>query len=321
MQRIVINFLVLMVLVLSSCEKEKIVPQHDEVEQCIEDTVESMDAERADYMSSLPSYRVDEFHREMRKLTKSDDRTSQVWGTASNNRVYKWTGSYWSEPNPAARLKFVEVGSYGTGVWGIGTDQRVYKWTGSYWHEPNPSAGLYGIAALSADIAVGIGNLGKLYITYNGGANWMSFTNITGVREISMGDYYNFLWATDMYGNFKYFNSSTTSWELKANPSSAPIRDHSAMFGGGVWTTHYNTITYLSGDTEIDWNSAEVHYSNDGINFWEPNPAAGLARISSNGGTVAWGLGKENKVYKTNNIGASWFQPNTAARLVHITAN
>lgn len=317
------SFLMVLALALSSCEKENLEPstQQGATALCEEKLWHDMDAERAAYMTSLPMYDAGEFHRKVKGVTKDESRNSSVWGVGTDDRVYKWTGSYWHEPNPAARLRVVEVGSNGTGVWGVGTDTRVYKWTGSYWHEPNPAAGLYDIAAMSADIAVGIGNMGKLYITYNGGVSWSAFTTINNINIVSMGDYYNFLWARDASGAFKYFNTSTLSWETKPNPSStAIIKDISAMFGGGVWTAHYNSY-YSGGEVVPDWDSAEVYYSNNGITFWQPNPAAGLGCVSSSGGTVAWGIGKENKVYKTNNTGGSWYQPNLAARLDHVSSN
>lgn len=241
----------------------------------------------------------------------------QFWGTGSDNRVYRWNGSIWTEPNPAARLAYVEVSSYGsgtstssTGVWGIGPDNRVYNWNGSYWTEPNPAARLYAIAPWDNTRALGIGSEGTLYITNNGGASWSLFGTKKWFVSISVGNSFN-IWGITADNNqlpskLWQYNIYTYGWDYKVTPV-YPLRA-AAMFTDGVYFFE-NTA-----------GARKIYRSFDGINFTQPNPAAALYRsISAAGNDIVCGIGSSNTPYASYNSGASWNYLNSQAQLSRIS--
>ncbi len=57
--------------------------------------------------------------------------------------VLKYDGTYWTQPNPAAKLVSISMSDESV-VWGIGNNYHVYRWNAGInaWDEPNPAAGL-----------------------------------------------------------------------------------------------------------------------------------------------------------------------------------
>lgn len=57
------------------------------------------------------------------------------------------------------------------------------------------------------------------------------------------------------------------------------------------------------------------------LNGIEPNPSAGLYKISSVGDDLsAWGIGDNYRIFYTNNGRVSWSEPNPKAGLANISA-
>lgn len=261
------------------------------------------------YMASLPLFDMETLPSIIKKEGQSHSKTSSVWGCGTDDRVYRWNGSSWDEPAPAARLKYVDVPEYSGSVWGIGGDQRIYKWNGTSWAEPNANARLYQISSFSGNTAIGRGSGGFLYITSDGGVTWQRFTMITEVIDVSVGNTINnFCWVVKnpsgtAYNYLYNLTQSTGSWTYKSfsNP-----KDVEANHSEGAWCINNNNQIYRS-------------LTNLFSSFSQPNSSAGLLQISAYGDDVndshAWGIGGYNHIYRTTNGGASWDEPNPAARL------
>lgn len=69
--------------------------------------------------------------------------SSICWAVGIDNKVYRFNGTTWVQPNPAAGLYSLSMSDEEV-VWGIGGGGRVYKWnaTSNSWDEPNPAAAL-----------------------------------------------------------------------------------------------------------------------------------------------------------------------------------
>lgn len=60
----------------------------------------------------------------------------------TTNRVYKYDGYNYTQPNPAARLYSICSGGDDSNLWGIGANNTVWKWNGTSWGQPNSAAHL-----------------------------------------------------------------------------------------------------------------------------------------------------------------------------------
>lgn len=261
------------------------------------------------FMNSLTDYNSEEFASALKKEPQrsSNNRSiGEVWGIGSGRTVWKWNGTSWGQPNPAARLDIVEVAKNGDeSVFGIGRGGTVWKWNGASWGQPNPAARLLKIAVYSSNIAFGIASNRTLFVTTNGGQNWAPFTSLQNANWVSCGDYLNIFSVSDTYGNLYKYDLFSQQLNLIPVPQ-AYVYSHATMIGGGIW---------VSG-----WVSKRVFTSLDFINFTEPNTNTFVHQISSNINEKAWAIGNNRTVWKTTNSGASWFQPNSAARLDYISA-
>lgn len=237
---------------------------------------------------------------------------SVVWGVGSSNRVYKWNGSSWDEPNPAAGLKTVSVGQDNSGaVWGLGTDNRVYRWNAvtNVWDEPSPGLGLTQIAAYSANVAWGIGTTNNaLYKTTNGGLTWSLQTksgipvyagaqNLISISTMNGG---SLVAITESYKAYKL----VTSWTPITLPSSQPNFSSISGFPGICWA--------VGTDNKV--------YRFNGSAWVQPNPAAGLYRLSMSDEEVVWGIGGGGRVYRWNATLNIWDEPNPAASLTYVSS-
>ncbi len=262
------------------------------------------------YMNSLPDYDPEEFALALKKEAQQNSAnrsTEEVWGIGTGRTVWKWNGAYWGQPNPAARLDIVEVAKNGeNSVWGIGSGATVWKWNGTSWGQPNPAARLIRISVHSSNIAFGVARNRTLFVTTNGGQNWAPFTSIQDANWISSGDYSNLLSVSDTYGNLFKYNLFSQQMEPVVVPQTGYVHNHATMFGGGIWV--------------VGWISKRIYTSLDYVNFTEPNTSAFLHQISSNNSHSAWAIGNHRTIWKTTNAGASWSQPNSAARLDYISA-
>jgi hypothetical protein len=298
------------VLILNSCGKDPIAVQQTENSQLESSPlVNEILHGSNEYMENLPQFDLSELPEVMKKMKEAHTKVAAVWGIGSDNKVWKWNGSSWDQPNSAARLEFVDVSEYGGGVWGTGSDQRIYKWNGSSWAEPNASARLYKVVAFDGTTALGIGGSGTLFITTNGGASWAYFTSITNVIDVSVGNTVNnFCWIVQLNsGTYKLYNYDypTSSWIYRATPN-VP-RTVAAIWAGGAW--------YLMNNGYSIYRTT----SNSG-SFTQPNSSAGLLQISAYGDDLnAWGIGTSNRIFRTVNGGTSWTEPNTAARLAYVS--
>lgn len=60
----------------------------------------------------------------------------------TTNRIYKYDGYNYTQPNPAARLYSICSGGDDYNLWGIGYNNTVWKWNGVSWGQPNSAAHL-----------------------------------------------------------------------------------------------------------------------------------------------------------------------------------
>lgn len=269
-------------------------------------------ADAKDYWSSRPRANLKEIKENVGQVKAGQQNT--VWGTGMDGRVYRWNGANWDEPNSKARLKYVDAATQGAGVWGVGADHRVYTWNGSSWDEPNPGATLYEISAFDEFHAIGLGWEGRLYRTTDGGQKWLEFTEHDQFLEISVGQSsQNFMWGIKKYEvSPNVFTTQIWRFDYSISdfvmvPCGLLASDISATTGAdGVWLVDHNNDIYK-------W---------DGLNWYQPNPQAGLYTIDCNGSfDTAWGIGYGGRVFRTTNSGQSWDEPNPAAKLFHISSN
>ena len=263
------------------------------------------------FMNSLSDFDSEAFALALEKEPQriSNNRSiGEVWGIGSGRTVWKWNGTSWGQPNPAARLDIVEVAKNGeNSVWGIGRGGSVWKWNGASWGQPNPAARLTRIAVHSSSIAFGIAQNRTLFVTANGGQNWAPFTNFQNASWISSGNYSNLLSVSDTSGNLYRYELFPGVMEPVTIPQNTAVISHATMFGGGVWAS--------------EGNYGNLYRSTDYVNFIEPNTnLTGVRVISTNAYSKAWAIRGGRTVWKTNNSGASWYQPNSAARLDYISA-
>lgn len=309
MKKINLIILGIVSLHLLSCKKE-IVWQKNEM-----GTVENTRVQASDEMSQLPMFDLSQLdNRDNTNTAKSDE---VAWGigeieSTGNGRVFKSTnlGVSWSEPNTAARLKYVEVAADGS-VWGVTSNRNIWKWNGTSW--ALLSGLLDQVSPVSSTTAIGVSfsNNGKLYITTNGGTSWSQFTTIENVEWVSVGSSTNNIWIIRRNNVnqrvINKWNTSTLVWDFYTTYGNNNV-SVSAMLATGAWRVN---------------SSNDVYRSDNGVNFFEPNTSATLNMISGIDSSVAWGLGSgtTKRIFRTTNGGANWAEPNSAARLTHISVN
>lgn len=307
---------------MSACKKDVITIENNNEPEAVSEKnwfIDSLDGitkrlseEDFAYMNSLPDYDPKELALALKKESQQSfgSRSIEVWGTGTGNTVWKWNGVSWGQPNPAARLLSVEVAKNGdnSSVWGIGRNGGVWKWNGASWGQPNPAARLSLIAVHSSNIAFGIAWDKTLFVTTNGGGNWAPIPNTQNAAWISCGDYNNILSVSDTDGNlYKYnlFSGQFDPVNVPNMPRGGGIYTHATMFGGGVWA---GELPYGSIRRSVDY----VSFTNVlGGGAWQ---------VSTNSAQSAWVIDYQRKIWRTTNSGASWSQPNSAARLDYISA-
>lgn len=327
--------------ILSSCNKETVTQNNDGIESNSENNKNlfglqtendisflnsKMSEAQSKYMASLPKFDIIKLKTILQKdhseISKS---TASTWAIGTNNLIWKWDGSSWYQPNSAARAIKVEVGKNGS-VWAITNDHKVWKWDGSSWYQPNSAAGLYDITVLSNNIAIGEGDKGMLWITQNGGLSWDQFTSITGVTQLSTGNYgTNFLWVIAYVNNnpqLKYFDINTNQYVTLGG---VPNYYNS----NGTWVARpaiYNqTFKYIAADPvsgdqkcyliENVTGLGRIYYAQgnptNSMKIFEPNVNAKGIRPSSNGNL--WVIGGNGTPFISTDNGASWNYANVNA--------
>jgi hypothetical protein len=251
--------------------------------------------------------------------TTQNNKALSYWGVGIDYRVWKWNGSSWGQPNPAARLRSVHLSSYGTnngtGVWAIGTDRHVWKWTGSCWDPVNSVRTITDLApwddtrALALEPSTG-GN--RVLITTNGGYTWSQVGTKTGFISISVGNSYNVwgIWSSN--GNIsgtKYlykYNFNTNIWDYVPTPVSPTIA--AAMFTDGVYINEYAT-------------PSRVFRALDGVTFVQPNPAARIySGLDAANDEIICAIGGSNHPVYSVNAGGVWDYLNYQAQLRSVNA-
>jgi photosystem II stability/assembly factor-like uncharacterized protein len=227
------------------------------------------------------------------------------WGVGPDGRVYRWNGSSWAEPNPAARLKQVSVSKQGGAVWGLGPDGRIYRWNPktNSWEEPNPAAHLNQISNLSGVELWGVGANYQIFRTVNAGASWYEPTPSTHLKQVSIGKFDN-IWGVTADNHILWFNINTQSWE-EPNPNASAYQID-AWTVDGAWAIG-------------DATNFRIFKTYNGLTWYEPNPKAGAHQISGTDDLDAWALGADNRVFQTKNGGLIWSEPNPNAHLMQIS--
>lgn len=232
-----------------------------------------------------------------------------VWGLGPDSpygRIYRWTGSNWAEPNPAARAGLIVGRSLDNGAWAIGDQGRIFTTEdGRVWREPDPSARASQITGSTSNAWSISGNFNRVSRSFNGGASWSEYfflPPMTSFRQISAGNVSN-VWALDTDGHILVTRDNGLSWQ---EPNSmARLTQISAMPSEGAWG--------IGADNRI-------FVTMDGRSWAEPNPSARATKITARDIDCAWVIGSANRVFLTENRGASWSEPNPQARLKLVAA-
>ncbi|MGD9494512.1 MAG: hypothetical protein AB7V36_14310 [Bacteroidales bacterium] len=252
--------------------------------------------------------------------TTQNNKALSYWGVGIDYRVWKWNGSSWGQPNPAARLRSVHLSSYGTnngtGVWAIGTDSHPWKWNGSYWTPVFPSGNFQDLAPWDDTRALAIhrnssGN--EVLITIDGGHSWSQLGAKTGFISISVGSSYNVwgVWCStpNNYSGTKYlykYNFSTNNWDYVPTPVSPTIA--AAMFDDGVYINEYTT-------------PSRVFRASDGVTFIQPNPAARIySSLDAANSDIICAIGWDTHPVYSTNSGGIWDYLNYQAHLRNVNA-
>jgi hypothetical protein len=246
--------------------------------------------------------------------TLSEKSVNSVWGIGSDNRVYRWNGTSWDEPNAAARLTRISVSQDASGgVWGTSSGNNVFIWNGTSWGEPNTSARMTRISAYSNTIAFGVGNVNAdIYKTTNGGLSWSSIPK-TGLPVSSSGQ-----WGLISISTVDGVNAVGVAFDFLPYTYDPILGTWSLMSGSAPYLAQISrsaTAFWATGCSSVGALNYQVW---KGPSWVQPNPAAGLRFISTSINDDVWGLGSDNRVYKWN--GSSWSEPNSAARLVYISS-
>jgi hypothetical protein len=224
-----------------------------------------------------------------------------VWGVGPDERVWKWDGVSWFEPNPAARLSQISVGKLWSDlcVWGLTSNHHIWKWDGASWYEPNPTATLYQISAARSSHAWGVGANNRVFRTTDGGLNWAEDLTVQ-LKQVSTGDWY-FAWGITPQDTILFWDEFT-GW-TEPNPSASAYSIDS-------WT---NIGAWALGAND------RIFKSYDGVTWLEPNPTAALFNISGVDPFEAWGVGAANRVFATVDGGLTWTEPNPSAGLAQVS--
>lgn len=314
-----------------SCQKvgehasnKKDVPQSNQsTEEFLENGLKNkMSQATLDYMNSRPQADPEELRKHFSSESHLQNKSGlAVWGLTSNRQVWKWNGSSWYMPNSAAGLDYIDVSNDGGGVWGI-SSTHIYKWNGTSWDEPNPAAGLYSISAVSGTTAIGIGGSGIPFITTDGGLSWSYLGSVSNLNQMNavQSSSNSVALAVQTYAvggttskRIMEYSTSTGTWAAVSTPTVPKWVDRNVWNGTGPAFSYFGWyITNAVG-------SGSVYTNNPSGGFYQPNTAATLSMISVLNKDNAWGL-SSNHVFQTTDGGASWTEPNTAARLVFISA-
>jgi Tectonin domain len=219
------------------------------------------------------------------------------WGVGPDDRIYRWNGSGWDEPNPIARLKQISLGKRYHCLWGVGEDHRVYRWNGSSRDEPNPNAGLFQISCMTGLEAWAVGDANRVFHTTDGGSSWYEDLRVSLI-EI----------AAEQWDDV---------WGVTAT-------NHVMRFDGTDWNEPNvgATLYYVdAAATYVAWGTGSLgrilFNVNQGLS-WIELPSPGLAQISGIDDVAAWGVGLDGHVYSTGNRATNWDEPNSAARLKQV---
>lgn len=285
-------------------------------EELAKDVTRTPHSEELQFLKNTEIFNIGKIDGLFRESTNENTRSDEeAWGigaieSSGNGRVFKSDnqGVSWMEPNSSARLKYVEIAP-DKSVWGVNSNRNIWKWNGSAWSPVN--GWLNQVSPVSASVAFGVSltNNGKLYVTDNSGVSWYQFTTIEGVEWISVGSSSNDIWIIRKNNVnqrvVNKWNPNTQVWDYYSTYGTNN-KSISSMQSVGAWRVN-------------DFN--QIFRSDNGINFIEPNNGATLYFISGLNTQKAWGLGNSGKIFRTINGGNNWSEPNSAARLTHISVN
>lgn len=249
----------------------------------------------------------------------SEKSTNYVWALGSDQRVYRWNGTSWDEPNAAARMYRISVSQDGSGaVWAIGGSNRIYKWNGTSWDEPNPSKVLSVVSAYSATVAWGVAITGTPFLTTDGGLNWTAISTTglpaSGILNVSVSSQY---YAVAIGTDFRVYDydPNSSSWSAVSAPATKVFSLSSVTTTGGAIGSSYWYVT-------ADNTGGSAFKVFRGPVETAVTPTANMYMLAASlptlGASKVWAIGYDNRVYRWN--GTSWDEPNTAARLASISS-
>jgi photosystem II stability/assembly factor-like uncharacterized protein len=292
MNKVLFLVIVAIFTISTSCKKEEIISKSETV-------VSKSDQLSQNKVNNKPETTV--ITNDVKTLSDN------IWGIGGQNRIYKYNGSYWTEPNPACGL--VQISAVSNSVaWGVGSGGHIYKTItgGNSWTEPNPACGLVQISAVSNSVAWGVGSGGNVYKTITGGNNWSEPNPTCRLKQISVGVGDN-LWGITQYDEVMRYVNGT--WVQIPNYRFSQIS-----------AANNTSIAWAIGSGNTNIYRTRIYYGIEYPNYFDqPNPNAGLYQISAGDYGTAWGIGSAGHIYKSTDNGASWSEPNPSATLLQIS--
>jgi len=247
-----------------------------------------------------------------------------------NNTATKFSSSL----NPALGIKKLKK-KQGTTlplaleIWGLGYEGRVCKWNGSAWYEPNPNARLNQVD-LGNNRVMGVGYSGRVFVWDSPFNTWVEPIANADVSQLSH------LYLFDAWGissaTGKVVHSDGTGWypvnnapdldQISAGPYPYVFglkNNEIYLYDGSFFWFLPNTnarLTYISAGKVpgvvwgIGYNNRIFKSQDNGASWDEPNPNAGLMKITALDDLNAWGIGYNNRVFRTTDGGLGWEEPN-----------
>lgn len=221
----------------------------------------------------------------------------EVWGVNANHEVYRWTGSTWIMPNPAARLRKISAGSR-SNIWGVASDGQVWKYNGSDWYRPSLEARLSQISAANDGTVWGVaGALGAFGETSGPVFKWTGSAFAPAapgalLSQVSVGSSGN-IWGVAADKTVWKFNGSSF---FQPTPA-ARLEYVSVSSTSEVWGTNSNVFYF--GTT----------------NWGQPNEGARLHNISGASKTNVWGTTIDHAVFKRQFLPGAIFYSFYAGRI------
>lgn len=168
----------------------------------------------------------------LNQISAASDGT--VWGTNTAGQIYRWDGIDWINVTPGARLRQVSVGS-ATIIWGTNLEGQIYRWNGSDWTNVTPGARLEQVSVASDGTVYGVNSTNQIY-RWNGN-DWAAVPG--ALFQISVGSA-NTIWGVNSQDQI--FKWSGSDWQNITY--TGRLRNVSVGSDGTVWGVNSSYLIY-----------------------------------------------------------------------------